>query len=209
MGYFNFGFLNFAYRIWKSKKFRKFVIGFGFLAFVLSTIISNTTFAAQSDAEYTTDTTIAILEAYQRNVEFFVSVFNNRYNNPTYTPRYNRLFNLLNQSTFLYLRHYSIDNDNLNCLLYTRSQNTSLTQVTTNWLCDGPNQTYLQIPTTGYNVRFFMNSNINYNTTSFAMPGNVDISDFIPSVLMYRMPSEIVECMEKARLCLCRSYCRY
>lgn len=86
MGYFSFGFLNFAYRIWKSKKFRKFVIGFGFLAFVLSTIISNTTFAAQSDAEYTTDTTIAILEYYQRNVDIFVNSFNTWYGkNDTYT----------------------------------------------------------------------------------------------------------------------------
>lgn len=202
MGFSSFGFLNFCYRLWRSKKFRKFVIGFGFLAFVLSTIISNTTFAAQSDSEFTTDTTIAILEAYQRNVDVFVKSFNLYYGkNDTYTSRFNSLFNSLSSTytnNFLYLRHYSIDNENLNCLLYRRESYNISNQVTTNWLCDGSNGSYMAIPTTGYNITFYANMNISYNNSVPSGVGSVSVSDFIPSVLMYRLPSEIVECMEKA-----------
>lgn len=49
MGYFSFGAINFIYKIYRSKKFRKFLIGFGFLAFVLFTIFNNTTFAVEYD----------------------------------------------------------------------------------------------------------------------------------------------------------------
>lgn len=205
MGFSSFGMINFLYRLWRSKKFRKFVLGFGFLAFVLCTIISNTTFAAQSDAEYTTDTTIAILESYQRNVDLFVRSFNATYGiNDTFTSRWNSIFNLISYSgvsRFVYLRHYSIDNDNLNVLFYTKESGNISSQVTTNWLPDGPSATYLQIPTTGYNVSFRFNANISLiapNNGPTGNVGSVTATDFIPSVLMYRMPSEIVDCMNKA-----------
>lgn len=153
MGFSSFGFLNFCYRLWRSKKFRKFVIGFGFLAFVLYTIISNTNivYGAQDDSQYTTDTTIAILESYQRNVDLFVQSFNKYYGkNDTFTSRFNTLFatiTTLGNNRFLYIRHYSVVNENINCLLYQRSSIDN-NQVTTDWLCDGPNSTYLRIPCT-------------------------------------------------------------
>lgn len=204
MGFSSFGFLNFCYRLWRSKKFRKFVIGFGFLAFVFYTIISNTNivFGAQSDAEYTTDTTINILESYQRNVDIFVKSFNTFYGkNDTATQRFNQLFNSITATGInlnLYLRHYSVDNDNLNILLYSKNNYNISNQVTTNWSPDGPNASYNMVPTTGYNITFSYNMNIGYQTLNPGTIGSVSVTDFIPSVLLYRMPSEIVECMEKA-----------
>lgn len=154
MGFSSFGFLNFCYRLWRSKKFRKFVIGFGFLAFVLSTIISNTTFAAQSDAEFTTDTTIAILESYQRNVDLFVQAFRSQYgSNDTYTERFNQLFSALNNNNnYLYLRHYSTGNNALNCLVYGYTANLNEgnfnSAVTTNYQIDGASNSYMLVPST-------------------------------------------------------------
>lgn len=154
MGFSSFGMINFLYRLWRSKKFRKFVLGFGFLAFVLYTIIGNTNivYGAQDDSTYTTDTTIAILEAYQRNVDIFVYSFNRYYGNDiSITNRFNQLFNKLSEAQnprYLYLRHYSVANENLNVFLYRPSTSNLSGQVTTNWLCDGPNNSYLAIPTT-------------------------------------------------------------
>lgn len=150
MGFSSFGMINFLYRLWRSKKFRKFVLGFGFLAFVLYTIIGNTNivYGAQSDAEYTTDTTIAILENYQRNVDIFVKSFNKFYSNPDQQTRFNDLFTRLTTgNTFLYLRHYSVGNENLNCLLYYRA-NVDTNVVNTNFRVDGSGNDYYLVPTT-------------------------------------------------------------
>lgn len=203
MGFSSFGMINFFYRLWRSKKFRKFVIGFGFLAFVLYTIIGNTNivYGAQDDSEYTTDTTIAILESYQRNIDIFVQSFNKFYGkNDIITSRFNSIFSDVTSqyNRFIYLRHYSVANDNLNVLLYRQSTYNISNQVTTNWLADGPNGSFLAIPTTGYNITFQSNANINMYTLELGSLGSVSVTDFIPSVLMYRMPSEIVECMQQA-----------
>lgn len=202
MGFSSFGMINFLYRLWRSKKFRKFVIGFGFLTFVLYTIIGNTNivYGAQEDSQYTTDTTIAILESYQRNVDIFVRSFNKYYGkNDTYTASFNNIFNYLNvgsDAKYIYLRHYSIGNDNLNILIYNRS-GVDTNAVSTNFRIENGND-YFLVPSTGYNVSFTRNLNINVNSLVISGVQNVEITDFIPTILIYRMPSEIVNCMEKA-----------
>lgn len=201
------GYFNIFYKITRvidmltRKRNRKFIAIILIIIAVIF-ILHNKGYCAQEDSSYTTDTTNFIIENYQTNVEQFVISFDKCYGKIQATTNYfNEIFNYIQSGYYIYFYRPSVY-DNVRIYMYTRNSEKVL--VDTNLVYnDGT-----RVPSTAYNMTHYAN-NLFYFISTGQNAGaynigtytpNNDINYTVPFILLFKIPSEVVECMEKARL---------
>lgn len=199
------GYFNIFYKITRiidfitKKRNRKAIM---VIVIIIAAIVlwNNTSRAAQEDTTYTTDTSYFIIEEYNKLCDTFKLSFDKYYSkDETVTSRFNTIFESIINGNFPYF--YSINyNTNIRIYMYTRNQNK--TYIDTSLVYnDGT-----RVPSTAYNFTWLSGNryyyiNLGYGDTLYRIYETTDASDVnftIPFILMYKIPTQVYECMEKA-----------
>lgn len=162
--------------------------------------LHNKGYCAQSDSEYTTDTSYFIIEEYNLLCDAFKLGFDKYYGKDTSTTNiFNSIFESVQDGKYPYFYRTGSNAQSFRVLSYDRS--TSKSYVDTSLVYnDGT-----RIPSTAYNFTWYGGNRFYYSTFTgediYKLKVGGQSADFnftIPFILLYKVPSQVYECMAKA-----------
>lgn len=200
------GYFNIFYKITRiidfitKKRNRKAIM---VIVIIIAAIVlwTNTSRAAQEDSTYTTDTNYFMLEEYNKLLDSFKISFDKYYTNVNFKERYDAIFQDILNGNFPY---FYLPQGSYNTRIYTYNRQTYKTIVNTSLVYND----YMRVPSTAYNFtwysgnRFYaMDMNITNNPyLIFETSLSSDANFSVPMILLYKIPSQIYDCMILARL---------